>query len=147
MKAWSIAGSTDLAPCPRGALSVVSDRQPRKVCPSSATIFSNKAIPEDALLGVRRREEDADAIFARLRLRHAEGPAPFGEEDFAEELVGDLNQDPGAVAGVVFPAARPPVVEVFERLQPVSDDLVRFPPVDVGDEAQAAGVVLVAGVV
>jgi hypothetical protein len=37
--------------------------------------------------------------------------------------------------------------EVDENLNPLQDDVVRFLALDVGDEAHAAGVVLVAGIV
>ena len=59
----------------------------------------------------------------------------------------DLDQDPGAVAGVGFAAAGAPVVEVDQGRQAVAHDLVRLPPFQVDEEADAAGVVLVAGVV
>ncbi|AEC21677.1 hypothetical protein PT7_3137 [Pusillimonas sp. T7-7] len=39
------------------------------------------------------------------------------------------------------------MVEVFKNLQALLDDGVALPPFDVGDEADATGVVLVMGVV
>ena len=42
---------------------------------------------------------------------------------------------------------RAPVVEIFENLQPLLNDLVAFLALDVGDEADAAGVMLVLRVV
>ena len=63
----------------------------------------------------------------------------------AVELVGDLDQDAGAVAHQLVGADRAAMVEVLEDLQALLDDGVRFAAGDVGDEADAAGVVLVGG--
>ena len=63
------------------------------------------------------------------------------------ELVGNLDQDPRAVAGVVLAAAGAAVVQVAQRRQAVADELVRLAPLEVDDEADAAAVVLVSGVV
>ena len=61
----------------------------------------------------------------------------------AVELVGDLDQDAGAVAHQLVGADRAAVVEVLQDLQALLDDRVRLSALDVGDEADAAGVVLV----
>ena len=61
--------------------------------------------------------------------------------------MGDLDQDAGAVAGVVLAAAGAAVVQVDQRRQAVADQLVRLPPLQVDDEADAAAVVLVPRVV
>ncbi len=61
--------------------------------------------------------------------------------------MGDLDQDARAVAGVVLAAAGASVIEVLEDGEGVADESVRLPPLQVGDEADAAGVVLVLGVV
>jgi hypothetical protein len=60
----------------------------------------------------------------------------------AVELVGDLDQDAGAVAHQLVGADRAAVVQVLQDLQPLLDDGVRLDALDVGDEADAAGVVL-----
>ena len=60
-------------------------------------------------------------------------------------VVGDLDQDAGAVAHQLVGADRAAVVQVLEDLQTLRDDRVRLAPGDVGDEADAAGVVLVGG--
>ena len=60
----------------------------------------------------------------------------------AVELVGDLDQDAGAVAHQLVGADRAAVVEVLEDLQALLDDVVRLAALDVGHEADAAGVVL-----
>ena len=72
---------------------------------------------------------------------------PSGVGRLAEEPIGRLNQDAGAVARVGFAAARAAVLEVDEHLEPALDDGVRSHALDVDDEPDAAGVVFVAGVI
>ena len=89
--------------------------------------------------GVERQEREADAVGARGRQREVDhGP---------QEPVGDLEQDPGAVAGVDLGARRAPVVEVAERVEGVGDDRAAGHALDVADERDPAGVVLEARVV
>ncbi len=86
---------------------------------------------------VVRHEQRTDRVLSRLRQREAE---PLG---FAcEKLVRNLHQDPGAVAGARIGADRAAVLEVAQDREPVLDDLVRLASLDVGDEADAAGVML-----
>ena len=61
----------------------------------------------------------------------------------AVEVVGNLDQDAGAVAHQRVGADGAAMVEVLEDLQALLDDRVRLAARDVGDEADAAGVVLV----
>jgi hypothetical protein len=85
-------------------------------------------------------------------------PAPVvrGEEDAAdpvgpglvpEEPVGELEEDPGAVAGLRVGAGGAAVLEVREGAQRAADRLVRGAGVEAGDEGDAARVVLVGRVV
>jgi hypothetical protein len=85
--------------------------------------------------GVPRHEDRANAVFAFRRQRHAE-PLRF----LAEKLVGNLDQDAGAVAGVDLAAARAAVQQVDEHLERLADDGVRAHALDVDDKADAAGV-------
>ena len=64
-----------------------------------------------------------------------------------EEAVRHLHQDAGAVAGVLLAAAGAAVLEVQQDLEPVLDDARGLSPLEIDDEADAAGVVLVAWVV
>ena len=64
-----------------------------------------------------------------------------------EELVGGLDEDAGAVAGVDLGAAGAAVVEVGERLDRLLDDHVGAVSLEVHEEADAARVVLEAGIV
>ena len=102
--------------------------------------------------------EDAFALQARLRLHRQEGHAHAvfaggrqGEAELGafagEELVRDLDQDAGAVAGFRIAAAGAAVGQVDQNLNALDDDVVRFLALDVGDEADAAGIVFVARVV
>ena len=95
--------------------------------------------PRRRLLG---QEHHADAVLADGRERQALPPAGA-----AQEGVGQLDQDPGAVALQRVGAGGAAVGEVFENEQRLGDDRVRLLALDVGDEAQAARVVLVRRVV
>ena len=97
-----------------------------------------------ALLLLRRRgEEDVtDGPVARS------GKADAGlGRDGVEEFLRHLDEDAGPVAGERIAPAGPAVGEVFEHLEPLTDDLVAAPPVHVDDEPDAAGIVLVGGIV
>jgi len=61
--------------------------------------------------------------------------------------VRHLEQDPGAVAGAGVGGDGAPVREILEELERFLDDVARADAVDVGDETDAAGVVLVSRVV
>ncbi len=100
------------------------------------------AFAQQPLLRLHRQEHHADAVLAGGRKREAEAGA------FArEELVRDLDQDAGAVAGFRIAAAGAAVRQVDQDLDALDDDVVGLVAVDVGDEANAAGIVLVSRVV
>ena len=65
----------------------------------------------------------------------------------AKKRVRHLQEDAGAVAGVLLAAAGAAVLEVQQDLDRLLDDLVRLAALEVDDEADAAGVVLVARIV
>ena len=98
----------------------------------------------DLLAGrVRMREEDeAGAVAAGGRQRDAERRG-----DLAQEAVRHLHEDAGAVAGRGFAAAGAAVQQVDQDAQPLLDNRVRAAALDVDDEADAAGIVLVDGIV
>ena len=54
----------------------------------------------------------------------------------------DLHEDAGAVAHARIGADRAAVLEIAENAQAVFDDLVRLAALDVGDEADAAGILV-----
>ena len=64
-----------------------------------------------------------------------------------EELVRDLHQDAGAVAGARIGADRAAMLEIEQDGQRILDDLVRLAALDVGDEADAAGILVERGIV
>ncbi len=95
--------------------------------------------PRGRLLG---QEHHADAVLPDRRQRDAELAARA-----AQECVGELDQDARAVALQRVGARGPPMRQVFEDPEALGDDRVAFLALDVRDEAQAARVVLVRGVV
>jgi hypothetical protein len=78
-----------------------------------------------------------DRVLPRLRQRKAELACLLGEK-----LVRDLHQDAGAVAHARVRPDRAAMLEVAEDAQAVLDDLVRPAAFDVGDEADAAGILV-----
>ncbi len=70
--------------------------------------------------GFPRQEDHADAVLAERRERDAQLAAGA-----AEERVGELQQDAGAVALQRIGAGGAPVREVLEDLEPLRDDRVR----------------------
>jgi len=64
-----------------------------------------------------------------------------------EEGVRNLHENAGAVAGARIGADRAAMFEVAENVDRVGDDLMRLLALDVGDEADAAGILLHAEVV
>ena len=65
----------------------------------------------------------------------------------AKQPVGNLDQDPGAVAGQGIGPDRAAMADVAQELHPLPDDVVTRPVADVHDEPDAARIVLVRGVV
>ena len=92
--------------------------------------------------GVARHEQIADAVVPGRRQRDA-----VLRQFLAEEAVGDLREQAGAVAHQRIGADRAAMRQVLEHGEAVADDLVRLDALHVGDEADAAGIVLVARIV
>jgi hypothetical protein len=92
-----------------------------------------------ALIRCARQEHEADAVL------------PFGREregcHLAEESIRNLEQDACAVPRVGLAAARAAVPQVHQHLQRLLHDRVGTAPLDVHDEADSAGVVLVPGII
>src|SRR6185369_7912206 len=96
----------------------------------------------DARSRVARQEHHADAVLPGGRqldplLRHL----------LAIKAVRNLDQEAGAIGKLGIPTHRAAVREVAQHRESLLDDGVRLPPLDVRYEADAAGVVLVLGVV
>ena len=120
----------------------------RDVAPAEEALpFGRDRLRERFLAGaagrvVLRQEHHPHAVAARRGQLDAEPRALL-----AEQPVGDLDQDPGPVAGEGVGPDRAPVPDVAEELYPLPDDVVARPVADVRDEPDAARVVLVRGVV
>ncbi len=81
-----------------------------------------------------------------VRAGLGQGDARLGR-DFLKKRVRGLEEDARAVSGVGLAAAGAPMAQVVQDGQGLSDDLVRLFPLDVDHEADAAGVVLMPGIV
>ena len=86
---------------------------------------------------VRGQEDHADAVAAASGQGEPELLALGGQEG-----VGRLQQDPRPVARVLLCPGRAAVLEVQEHFEGFDDDVVRRPPLDVGDEPESAGIML-----
>ena len=86
---------------------------------------------------VRRGEERADAVGAGLSQDDPQGLAAL-----AQELMGDLDQEPRAVAGVVLAATGTAVIQIHQRPQSIANQLMRLSPFQIDDESHTATVVL-----
>ena len=85
------------------------------------------------------QEYVADAVPARgrqLEIHHG-----------TEEFVRDLNHDARAVTGLGIGANRPAMAQALQDIQAVLHDFVALAVLDVGDEADAAGIALVGWIV
>ena len=92
--------------------------------------------------GILRQEAHGDRIVARLRQLEA-----FAVRPFAEQLVGQLDQQARAITQQRVGTHRTAVVEVFENFQRLAHDGVRFLAFDMGNQAHATGVMFVARIV
>ena len=111
--------------------------------PCCSTILLQVVLAEFALFLVARQEHLGDGIAADLRQLGVEQPLRFGPH----QLVGNRRENARAVARVGFAAASAAVIHVAQRLGGVADDAVAAHALDVGDEADAAAILLVGRVV
>ena len=91
---------------------------------------------------VLRQEAKGDGVVAGRRQVDRRLARPV-----AQQGVGELNHAPCAIADQRVGADRAPVVEIDQDAEALAHDGMRLPALDVGHEADAAGVVLVARVV
>ena len=100
------------------------------------------ALRDEPLMSFHRQKHHSHAVLARLRQAEAEARA------FArKELVRDLDQDAGTIAGLRVAAASAAVRQVEQDLDALEDDVVRLLAPYARDEANAASVVLVSRIV
>ena len=100
-------------------------------------LVRDDALDDFAPRRLSRHEQGADRVFAGLRQLEAD----LGRLA-REEGVRNLHQNAGAVAGARIGADRAAVFEVAQDAERVGDDLMRLHALDVGDEADAAGIFL-----
>src|SRR5262245_39046959 len=100
-------------------------------------------LPEPFALGrISRQKDIADAVVPCGRQADAERI-----RDLSQKAIRGLNEDAGAIARVGLTAARAAMLKVDEHLEPALDDGVRTESFYIDDEADAACVVLEAGVI
>ena len=119
------------------------DRQRRSI-----TCFSSLNAPSRICSHARRTDRPGGRNtwpIAKRRPSARSSPSlpPLG----AEEALGQLEQDPGAVAGLGIRAAGGPVRQPPQDLEAVVDDAAGAAAGDVGHEADPAGVVLGPGLI
>ena len=117
-------------------------RQPSTLQPFLHHDALHNAFGAQARVRFHRQEHHADAVLAGRRQREAQLGALA-----REELVRNLDQDAGAVAGFRIAAAGSAMRQVDQNLDALDDDFVRFLTLDVGNEADSAGIVLMARIV
>ena len=120
----------------------------RDVAPAKDALafLADDALDDGLHLGARRlglgQEHETGAVGTRGRELEAQ------RRRFpAEEAIRHLNQDAGTVAGVRLAAAGPAMLQVDQDLEGLADDRVGAEASRVDNEPDAAGVVLVPGVV
>ena len=64
-----------------------------------------------------------------------------------QKCVGNLKKNAGAVSRARVAALRAPVKQIIQHLQSLADDVMRGDAFDIGDEADAATVLLVCGII
>ena len=138
MNTCRITGSTSFVRTDRPLLSVGTSRQPSRIWPSLAIGALDFLLARHPRRGLLRQEHHADAVMARCRQRQALAAARA-----AQEGVGKLDQDAGAVALQRVGARRAAMGQVLQDRQPLRDDRMGLLALDVGDEAEPARVALV----
>ena len=115
MNTWRISGIALRASGPGAARHRPGTRrQPSSSCPSSRTTFSKQLLDTRCAARTSRGQEDhADAVRAGARAASMRGALGLA----AEERVGNLHQDAGAVAGERIAAAGAAVREVAQHLE------------------------------
>ena len=84
------------------------------------------------------QEDHAHAVFTRRRQGHA-----LLGHFFAVQRIGQLDQDASAVAHQLVGTHRAPVIQVFQDLQCVLDNVMALFALDVGHKAHTASIVLI----
>jgi hypothetical protein len=91
---------------------------------------------------MRRQKDHSHPILSWLWQPNANAVAGV-----LEKFVWHLEQDPGAITGVLFTAACPAVVQIFQDGEGLLDQFVRLPSFDIDDESDTTGIMLEFGVI
>lgn len=144
MTTISIAGSHDRADGPMLAASALVGTAPADQC---LTLLGDDLVDRLLaglpLLRIRRQKDDARPISPTRRQRRLE----FRLRDLLQKLERQGRENARSVTRVLFATTSPTVSHPLEHLIRIIDDLPRSLPLDVRDEANAAGIVLVGGIV
>jgi hypothetical protein len=120
----------------------------RHVAPTQQDLPFGEDRPFDLLFarhsrcGLARQEDHAHAVVTSGRKRDAKLAAGA-----AQEGIGQLDEDAGAVALQRVGARGATVRQVFQYREGALDNGMIFPALDMGDETKAAGVMFVAWIV
>ena len=117
-------------------------RQPSKVCSFFADDPFEFSLAAPPVLEVGGQEDQAAPVL--LLVREPDLGLVAG---LLQKGVGHLDENAGAVAGVILAAAGAAVAQIDEDRERIADDGVGFAALDVDHEADAAGVVLMLRVV
>ena len=142
MTACLMTGMEAITALPMPLRLVGTSRQPSSTCFDLAEVVRELVHREIARRVVLRQEAHGHGIIARL-----------GQVDFcalgpvAEQLVRNLDQDARAIAQKGVCAHGAAMVQVQEDLEALGHDSIGLLALHIGDEADATGVVLIAGIV
>jgi hypothetical protein len=95
-----------------------------------------------ASIGLRRQKDHPHPVLAGMRKRDSgiTGRA-------LEELMGNLQEDPRAIARARVTPLSTAMGKIFENLQALVDDAMRFLAFDIDDKAHPARILLLPGIV
>ena len=110
-------------------------------------VISRGASDEAEVVDVELRHEGVSGFGEAAPIeRYDESPAS-ALAFLQEELMRDLQEDASAVAGLRIGADGAAMLEVAQDAQAIGDDLVALDIVYVGDEADAAGIMLMTRII
>ena len=95
-----------------------------------------------ALCGLWRGKHHGNAVLTLFRQFYTQRPA-----DLAQKTVRHLQQDTGAVTGIMLTADRTAVVQIGQDSQRLLHDIMGLFPLDIGDKTNTTGIMLKPGIV
>ena len=140
---WRITGSLSRASRPIALESRGTSRQPSGCWPSSTAMRTHSSSQRRRSAGIVRQEAHRDGVVAGRRQLELELLA----REAAQQPVGHLQHQPGAVARVGIGPARPAVLHRGQHRERALDHLAAAHAVGARDQAEAARIVLEAPIV